>query len=127
MYTSQTSPLTTLIPHHHFFSPMAVGMTDKDIQTINRRMTSLSRHLVPAEFHNGSVNVALSNCSSGMDDTYHRVHGEVPTYIPRWKQALDDPANPFTDIIYEKAECIAKVILLILHCSFFCFLFYQAV
>lgn len=86
---------------------MAVGMTDKDIETIKRRMGSVSGHLIPAEH----ANIALSNCSSRMDDTYHRVHGEVPTYIPDWKMVFDDPANPFTDIIYEKAEGIAKVML----------------
>ncbi|KAH6809588.1 enoyl-CoA hydratase/isomerase D [Perilla frutescens var. frutescens] len=88
---------------------MAVGMTNKDMQTINRRMASVAGHLVPTQSRNGNDNIALSNCSSGMDDTYHRVHGEVPTYIPQWKPAVADSGNPFVDIIYEKAEGIAKI------------------
>lgn len=89
---------------------MAVGMTNKDLEIINRRMASVAGHLIPAQTGNRNNNIGLSNCSSGIDDTYHRVHGEVPTHIPEWKPAFDDSGKPFTDIIYEKAEGIAKVI-----------------
>lgn len=87
---------------------MAVGMRNKDIESINRRIGSVAGHLIPAQTRNGN-DIAFSNCSSGIDDTYHRVHGQVPPHIPHWKPALDDPAKPFADIIYEKAENIAKV------------------
>ncbi|KAK4488825.1 hypothetical protein RD792_004615 [Penstemon davidsonii] len=87
------------------------GMTEKDIEAINRRMASVSGHLVPARNGNANHSIGLSNCSSKMDDTYHRVHGEVPTHAPEWKSAVDDSGKPFADIIYEKAvgEGIAKI------------------
>ncbi|KAG8366112.1 hypothetical protein BUALT_Bualt17G0042000 [Buddleja alternifolia] len=90
---------------------MAGGMTEKDLETINRRMASVAGHLIPSPENGNNSNITLLNCSSGIDDTYHRVHGEVPTHIPAWKPALDDSGKPFTDIIYEKAvgEGIAKI------------------
>lgn len=46
-----------------------------------------------------------------MNDSYHRIHGEVPSHIPVWKISSDESGKEFTDIIYEKAEgeAIAKV------------------
>ncbi|KAI3452729.1 hypothetical protein Pfo_009393 [Paulownia fortunei] len=89
------------------------GMTGKDAETVNRRMASVAGHLIPAtqSLNWKDKSIGLSNCSSGFDDTYHRVHGEVPTHIPEWKPALDDSGKEFTDIIYEKAvgEGIAKI------------------
>ncbi|KAL0000972.1 hypothetical protein SO802_014753 [Lithocarpus litseifolius] len=41
-----------------------------------------------------------------MNDSYHRIHGEVPTHEVVWELACDDESsNEFhvTDIIYEKA------------------------
>ncbi|KAL0296993.1 UNVERIFIED_CONTAM: 1,4-dihydroxy-2-naphthoyl-CoA synthase, peroxisomal [Sesamum radiatum] len=88
------------------------GMTGKEFEAINRRMASLAGHLLPAQgAGNPSASIALSNCSSQFDDTYHRVHGDVPSHIPEWKPALDESGKEFIDIIYEKAvgEGIAKI------------------
>ncbi|KAK4423833.1 1,4-dihydroxy-2-naphthoyl-CoA synthase, peroxisomal [Sesamum alatum] len=86
------------------------GMTGKEFEAINRRMASLAGHLLPAQ-GGAATSIALSNCSSKFDDTYHRVHGEVPSHIPQWKPALDESGKEFIDIIYEKAvgEGIAKI------------------
>ncbi|KAK4399720.1 1,4-dihydroxy-2-naphthoyl-CoA synthase, peroxisomal [Sesamum angolense] len=88
------------------------GMTGKEFEAINRRMASLAGHLLPAQgAGNPSASIALSNCSAQFDDTYHRVHGDVPSHIPEWKPALDESGKEFIDIIYEKAvgEGIAKI------------------
>ncbi|KAL6577883.1 hypothetical protein OROMI_010211 [Orobanche minor] len=90
------------------------GMTRKDAEIINRRMASVARHLIPAQYqdpNNNSNFISGSNCSSGFNDSYHRVNGEVPTHNPEWKPALDESGKEFTDIIYEKAvgEGIAKI------------------
>ncbi|KAL0447131.1 UNVERIFIED_CONTAM: 1,4-dihydroxy-2-naphthoyl-CoA synthase, peroxisomal [Sesamum latifolium] len=88
------------------------GMTGKEFEAINRRMASLAGHLLPAQGAGTSnASIALSNCSSQFNDTYHRVHGEVPSHIPEWKPALDESGKEFIDIIYEKAvgEGIAKI------------------
>ncbi|KAK6133596.1 hypothetical protein DH2020_032656 [Rehmannia glutinosa] len=92
------------------------GMTGKDVETINRRMGFIARHLTPPqnlETNNSNNRISGSGCSSGgFNDTYNRVHGEVPTNIPEWKTAsLDDSGKEFTGIIYEKAvgEGIAKI------------------
>ncbi|XP_051145586.1 1,4-dihydroxy-2-naphthoyl-CoA synthase, peroxisomal [Andrographis paniculata] len=88
------------------------AMSNKDCEAINRRMGSIAGHLTPGHVESLSSNVSLSNCSSSsFNDTYHRVHGEVPSHIPDWKPALDESGKPYTDIIYEKAvgEGIAKI------------------
>lgn len=85
------------------------GITAEAAEAINRRMFAVSRHLIPESNHAHAV--GMSACSSGFDDTYHRVHGAVPIHIPLWKAAVDDSGKDFVDIIYEKAfgEGIAKV------------------
>lgn len=88
------------------------GITGSDLNAVNRRMASVAGHLIPDQTRPGN-GIALSNCSSGLNDSYHRVHGEVPTHAPQWKKC-NDLEKEFTDIIYEKAvgEGIAKVRLL---------------
>lgn len=85
------------------------GISAEAAKAINRRVFAVSRHLIPEPNH--AHGVGMSACSSGFDDTYHRVHGAVPTHIPPWKAAMDDYGKDFVDIIYEKAagEGIAKV------------------
>ena len=85
------------------------GITAEAAKAISRRVLAVSRHLIPESNH--AHGVVISPCSSGFDDTYHRVHGAVPTHIPPWKAAIDDSGKDFADIIYEKAvgEGIAKV------------------
>ncbi|KAL8532664.1 hypothetical protein ACS0TY_009031 [Phlomoides rotata] len=86
------------------------AMNVKDAETVNRRMASVSRHLIPPQNYCNS-NIGLSNCSAKFDDTYHRVHGQVSSHIPEWKPAVDDSGKEFVDIIYEKTvgEGIAKI------------------
>ncbi|KAL1556732.1 1,4-dihydroxy-2-naphthoyl-CoA synthase [Salvia divinorum] len=71
-------------------------------------MFFVSSHLIPESDHTHCLSMSI--CTSGFDDTYHRVHGTVPTHIPLWKAAIDDSGKDFVDIIYEKAfgEGIAK-------------------
>lgn len=85
------------------------GITSEAAKSALRRISSISGHLLPES--NQAHGVGMSACTSGFDDTYHRVHGAVPAHIPQWKAAIDDSGKDFADIIYEKAvgEGIAKV------------------
>lgn len=93
-------------------------MAEKDLDTVTRRVTSLTNHLissrlVPSQYQAGEV-VGLCLCntsSSSMNDSYQRVHGDVPSHDVVWRIACDDSGKEFTDIVYEKAdgEAIAKV------------------
>ncbi|OIT21007.1 PREDICTED: 1,4-dihydroxy-2-naphthoyl-CoA synthase, peroxisomal-like isoform X1 [Nicotiana attenuata] len=90
-------------------------MSEKDLNTMRRRMASVANHLLPA-FSSSSSSaqhvVSSIGCSSSINDTYHRVHGEVPTHAPHWRLIpCDENGKDFTDIIYEKAvaEPIAKI------------------
>ena len=94
---------------------------EKDYNTVKRRVACVTNHLIPLHHHHfppitttcGNSNVELCNAAS-INDSYHRIHGEVPTHEVVWKLASDyESGNEFhfTDIIYEKAvgEGIAKV------------------
>ncbi|KAK9119729.1 hypothetical protein Scep_017822 [Stephania cephalantha] len=74
-----------------------------------RRVESILNHILPIGASSDSTPIRLSNAS--MNDTYHRVHGEVPTHEPTWRTARDESGKDFTDIVYEKAlgEGIAKI------------------
>ena len=90
------------------------GMAGKDVESMRRIVASVASHLMPASHFNPSHDSAIgfSGCSSSMDDSYHKKHGEVPTHEPIWRLiASDESGKEFTDIIYEKAvgEGIAKV------------------
>lgn len=89
-------------------------MTGKDMNAVTRRFASLTNHIVPpSESGPGSSSViGLGNAAAPFNDSYHRVHGEVPSHPPVWRVVADDSGKGFTDIIYEKAvgEGIAKVI-----------------
>lgn len=84
-------------------------MTD----SARRRIASIANHIMPAHPSQSQQRntIAIVDCSSSMNDSFHRVHGEVPTHIPVWTPARDDSGKEYTDIIYEKAvgEGIAKV------------------
>ncbi|GJW95303.1 1,4-dihydroxy-2-naphthoyl-CoA synthase, peroxisomal [Tanacetum coccineum] len=92
---------------------MATENREKDMITVTRRVAAVTNHLNPmfAQPHLGSNDISLSKCSSSMNDSYHRIHGEVSDKIPVWKVACDETGVEFTDIIYEKAEgeAIAKI------------------
>ncbi|KAK3017111.1 hypothetical protein RJ639_006961 [Escallonia herrerae] len=90
------------------------GISQKDLDTATRRVSSLANHLIPSHSSpsNGGLSaVCLSDSKSQMNDSYHRIHGQVPTDEPVWSIARDDSSKEFTDIIYEKAvgEAIAKI------------------
>ncbi|KAK7860002.1 1,4-dihydroxy-2-naphthoyl-CoA synthase, peroxisomal [Quercus suber] len=93
---------------------------EKDYNTVKRRVACVTNHLIPLHHDHfptitttcGNSNVELCNAAS-INDSYHRIHGEVSTHEVSWKLASDyESGNEFhfTDIIYQKAvsEGIAK-------------------
>ncbi|KAH9708858.1 hypothetical protein KPL70_013008 [Citrus sinensis] len=65
-------------------------------------MTAVANHLVPViSSDSNSGFIGLNNAS--MNDSYHRIHGEVPSHDVVWRIACDESGTEFTDIIYEKA------------------------
>ncbi|XP_047317904.1 1,4-dihydroxy-2-naphthoyl-CoA synthase, peroxisomal-like [Impatiens glandulifera] len=83
------------------------------MDSAQRRLASITNHLVSfqlAPTTEGSLD--RQNCISFTNDSYNRVHGEVPTHKPVWKNIpVDESGKPWTDIIYEKSqgEGIAKL------------------
>lgn len=95
-------------------------IAENDLNTVRRRVAAVANHLLPPPHSSYTPtttisSIALSNCSSAsknsMNDSYHRIHGEVPSHVPVWKIACDELGKEFTDIIYEKTvgEGIAKI------------------
>uniref|UniRef100_M1B1W7 Naphthoate synthase n=1 Tax=Solanum tuberosum TaxID=4113 RepID=M1B1W7_SOLTU len=90
-------------------------MSEKDLNTMRRRVASVANHLLPIPLAQNVVSsIGSSNCSSSsMNDNYHKIHGEVPNHEPVWRliPSDDESGKEFTDIIYEKAvgEPIAKI------------------
>ncbi|PON44836.1 1,4-Dihydroxy-2-naphthoyl-CoA synthase [Parasponia andersonii] len=84
-------------------------VAEKDLNTMRRRLASVNNHLVPGHSDPSPSSVGLSNTS--MNDSYHRIHGEVPTHPVVWRCACDDSGKDFVDIMYEKSvgEGIAKI------------------
>jgi naphthoate synthase len=86
-------------------------MAEKDLNTARRRLAFVANHLVPVHLPPICGSIGLRNAS--MNDSYHRIHGAVPTHEAVWTIACDECGKEFqfTDIIYEKAvgEGIAKV------------------
>ncbi|KAI8528257.1 hypothetical protein RHMOL_Rhmol12G0136400 [Rhododendron molle] len=91
----------------------APSMAGTDTNATRRRLASVSNHLAPvrwAPLNGGSI--GFGDCSGSINDSYHRIHGQVPTHEPVWRAvACDDSGKEYTDIIYEKAvgEAIAKI------------------
>ncbi|XP_047254340.1 1,4-dihydroxy-2-naphthoyl-CoA synthase, peroxisomal isoform X3 [Capsicum annuum] len=88
-------------------------MSEKDLNTMRRRVASVAYHLLPVvpSVQNVVFSIESSNCTSSMNDNYHKIHGEVSNHEPVWRLiSSDDSGRDFTDIIYEKAvnESIAK-------------------
>ncbi|GMY26244.1 1,4-dihydroxy-2-naphthoyl-CoA synthase, peroxisomal-like isoform X1 [Fagus crenata] len=85
--------------------------TEKDLNTAIRRVACVANHLIP--LHLPPTHGSIELCNTSMNDSYHMIHGEVPTHEVVWRLACDDSGNEFhfTDIIYEKAvgEGIAKI------------------
>ncbi|XP_058767857.1 1,4-dihydroxy-2-naphthoyl-CoA synthase, peroxisomal-like [Vicia villosa] len=84
-----------------------------DIETVLRRVTSVTNHLLPTPTPPQPHLISLSHTSSSTkNDTYQRVHGNVPSNEVVWKVvASDEEGRDFTDIVYEKSvgEGIAKI------------------
>ncbi|KAK6922193.1 Enoyl-CoA hydratase/isomerase [Dillenia turbinata] len=87
------------------------SISNKDMETVTRRVTFVINHLNPVLTSSNSSTIRLRNTSNSMDDKYHRVHGQVSDDDVVWRSATSDYGKPFTDIIYEKAvgEGIAKI------------------
>ncbi|KAK7250575.1 hypothetical protein RIF29_33091 [Crotalaria pallida] len=94
---------------------MAEKKKNKELDTVTRRVASITNHLISSpNGRTGGVVVGLCNASSSRrNDSYQRVHGDVPTHDVVWKiiPSDQDSAKDFTDILYEKAvgEGIAKI------------------
>ncbi|KAF3431248.1 hypothetical protein FNV43_RR25978 [Rhamnella rubrinervis] len=86
-----------------------VKIAENELNTLKRRVASVANHLIPVHSGPSCSSFGLSNAS--MNDSYHRIHGEVPTHPVVWRIACDESGKDFTDIIYEKAdgEGIAKI------------------
>ncbi|OVA16983.1 Crotonase superfamily [Macleaya cordata] len=84
-------------------------ISEKDLKNVERRITFVANHIIPTG--SPSISPSIEICNTSMNDSYHRVHGEVPTHEVVWKPASDDLGKEFTDIIYEKSvgEGIAKI------------------
>ncbi|KAI3863897.1 hypothetical protein MKW98_031489 [Papaver atlanticum] len=87
-------------------------ISEKDMKNVERRIGFVANHIIPST--NGSNSASSSSIqmnSTSMNDSYHRVHGEVPTHDVVWRTTCDDLGIQFTDIIYEKSvgEGIAKI------------------
>ncbi|KAK7317622.1 hypothetical protein RJT34_02017 [Clitoria ternatea] len=83
---------------------------NKNLQTAIRRIASVTNHLTSSS-PNPPEELTLSHTSS-RNDTYQRVHGNVPSHDVVWRTvASDDSGKDFTDIVYQKAvgEAIAKI------------------
>jgi naphthoate synthase len=96
---------------------------NKDIETVIRRVTSVTNHLVSSPTSISPPPQLISLCHTS---SYQRVHGDVPSHDVVWKviPSDDDEGKVFTDIVYEKSvgEGIAKVVLPPFSFSF-CFTF----
>ncbi|XP_039068928.1 1,4-dihydroxy-2-naphthoyl-CoA synthase, peroxisomal [Hibiscus syriacus] len=89
-------------------------ISDKDLNAVTRRIATISNHLllpISSGSNSGSSGGSIGLCNAFMDDSYHRIHGEVASHEVEWKSACDEYDKEFTDIIYEKAvgEGIAKI------------------
>ncbi|KAF8378275.1 hypothetical protein HHK36_029614 [Tetracentron sinense] len=82
---------------------------EKDLKTMRRRVELVANHIIPVPPSSGRYSIGF--CNASMNDSYHRIHGEVPMHEAVWKPACDELGKEFTDIIYEKAEgeAIARI------------------
>ncbi|XP_052727501.1 1,4-dihydroxy-2-naphthoyl-CoA synthase, peroxisomal isoform X4 [Vigna angularis] len=77
---------------------------NKDLETAIRRLASVNNHLLSAPAASPELTFTRTSTT---DNSFGRVHGQVPSHDVVWRTASDD----FTDIVYEKAvgEGIAKI------------------
>ncbi|XP_072083737.1 1,4-dihydroxy-2-naphthoyl-CoA synthase, peroxisomal isoform X2 [Arachis hypogaea] len=90
------------------------------LNTVIRRLTSIVNHLGassqsdrPSLHPHNQLQLGLCDSSTSRNDSYERVHGDVPSHDVVWRVIASDADSDkeFTDIIYEKAvgEGIAKI------------------
>ncbi|XP_050204919.1 1,4-dihydroxy-2-naphthoyl-CoA synthase, peroxisomal [Mercurialis annua] len=89
-------------------------LSENEVNSLRRRLACVNNHLNPVHAASQQVQekiISLSNASSSMDDSYHRIHGEVSGKEVVWRVAFDEYEKEFTDIVYEKAvgDGIAKI------------------
>ncbi|XP_044480685.1 1,4-dihydroxy-2-naphthoyl-CoA synthase, peroxisomal-like isoform X2 [Mangifera indica] len=84
-------------------------VSEKELNSMRRRAATVANHLVPVISSSDCQYIVLNDAS--MNDSYHRIHGEVPTHKVVWRNECDESGKKFTDIIYKKAvgEGIAKI------------------
>ncbi|KAG5017210.1 hypothetical protein JHK82_022840 [Glycine max] len=92
---------------------MAENNNNHHLETATRRLASVTNHLTPSSYHNAPGELAPC-LTSGGNNSFRRVHGEVPSHDVVWRIVASDHDNSgkdFTDIVYEKAvgEGIAKI------------------
>ncbi|TYJ43436.1 hypothetical protein E1A91_A03G153600v1 [Gossypium mustelinum] len=91
-------------------------ISDNELNAVTRRIATVSNHLllpICSGSNSGLTRGSIGLCNASMDDSYHRIHGEVASHEVEWKTACDEYGKEFTDIIYEKAigEGIAKIVI----------------
>ncbi|XP_008800723.1 1,4-dihydroxy-2-naphthoyl-CoA synthase, peroxisomal-like isoform X2 [Phoenix dactylifera] len=88
-------------------APLMADTPGKVFKTLERRIATLTSQLSPPP----SCPPLISPSIASADDSYHRIHGEVPMKEASWGAVCDETGKEFTDIIYEKAvgEGIAKI------------------
>ncbi|QHO03144.1 1,4-dihydroxy-2-naphthoyl-CoA synthase, peroxisomal [Arachis hypogaea] len=90
------------------------------LDTMTRRLTSIANHLGassqsdhPSLHPHNQLQLGLCDSSTSRNDSYERVHGDVPSHDVVWRVIASDADSDkeYTDIIYEKAvgEGIAKI------------------
>lgn len=86
-------------------------VSEQELDSARRRMAAVAGHLVPVINSETNCGFVRLNNNASMNDSYHRIHGEVPSHDVVWRDECDETGVEFTDIIYEKAvgEGIAKV------------------
>lgn len=87
-------------------------VSGKEIDAMRRRVASVANHLIHGRSVPDPKAYSLELCNNAStNDSYHRVHGEVPSHDVVWRVACDEFGKEFNDIIYEKAvgEAIAKI------------------
>ncbi|CAM8884414.1 unnamed protein product [Rhodiola kirilowii] len=86
-------------------------ISEKEMESVTRRVSVFATHLAPVR--SGSNSTSIELCNASMNDSYHRIHGEVSSEEVEWRVVMSDAdsSEAFTDIVYEKAvgEGIAKI------------------
>uniref|UniRef100_A0A7N0U0X9 1,4-dihydroxy-2-naphthoyl-CoA synthase n=1 Tax=Kalanchoe fedtschenkoi TaxID=63787 RepID=A0A7N0U0X9_KALFE len=97
------------------FSPKSkmARLSEKQLEAATRRVATFATHLSPVRSSSCSTALEICDAASSMQDSYHRIHGEVSSEEVLWKliESDADSSEAFTDILYEKAvgEGIAKI------------------